>query len=353
MVIAAKPARNEADSSYRLTVSSTEVSDGLAGRGSLRARTLNGYVWRTARPMMGVVSRVPLVGPAALTTVRPALNTSLAAISPVPRGTRATVFRAGHHGGQVRGEWVHEADRFGGGIPDPASGRSILYYLHGSGYLICSPRTHRGLVARLTRRSGIGAFSLDYRLGPRHRFPAGGDDAIRGYRWLLSRGFAADQIIVAGDSAGGHLAQDLIAANHRDGVPQPRAMLLISPLYDPSFDMACALERTGVRDPHIDAVAARRLLRMYVGGADGAHARMRVALTPDMTIPDTLIQFGEREVMADDARAVHANILAAGGTSELQEWAGQGHVFQMFPYFTPESRKAVRQAKNFLDAHLA
>ena len=335
------------------TVSDTEVASGPTGPGSVRARTLNAYVWRSARPMMGVVSRTPVVGPATLTMMRPALNTSLSAISPVPRGTRTTAVRAGHRGGQVRGEWVHEARRFGGRIPDPSDGRSIVYYLHGSGYLICSPRTHRGLVARLTRRAGIGAFSLDYRLGPRHRFPAGGDDAVRGYRWLLEQGFAPEQIIVAGDSAGGHLAQDLIAANHGDGVPQPRAMLMFSPLYDPTFDIACALERSGVRDPHIDAAAARRFLRLYTGGADPEHPRMRVQLTPDMALPDTLIQYGAREVMAGDARAIHANLLAAGGTSTLQEWPGQGHVFQMFPYFTPESRRAVREAKDFIDDHLA
>lgn len=335
------------------TVSDTEVSSGLSGPGSIRARTLNGYIWRSTRPMMGVVSRTPVVGPAALTMVRPALNSSLAAASPVPRGTRATPVRTRYDDGRVRGEWVHEARRFGGRIPDPSDGRSVLYYLHGSGYLICSPRTHRGLVARLVRRAGIGAFSLDYRLGPRYRFPAGGDDTVRGYRWLLDQGFTADRIIVAGDSAGGHLAQDLLAANHRDGVPQPRAMLLFSPLYDPSFGIACALERSGVHDPHIDAAAARRLLRLYTGGADPDHPRMRVQLTADMDLPDTLIQYGAREVMAGDARAVHANLLAAGGVSTLQPWPGQGHVFQMFPYFTPESRKAVREAKNFIDLHVA
>ncbi|WP_298442296.1 alpha/beta hydrolase, partial [Gordonia sp. (in: high G+C Gram-positive bacteria)] len=322
----------------------TEVADGLTGRGSVRARTLNGYVWRAARPAIGIAGHVPVVGPWGVTVARPALNTSLSAISPVPRGTRSTGFRAAHDGGQVRGEWVHEADRFGGGIPDPASGRSVLYYLHGSGYLICSPRTHRGLVARLTRRSGIGAFSLDYRMGPRHRFPAAGDDAVRGYRWLLERGFSADRIVIAGDSAGGHLALDVLASNHRDGVPQPAAMLMISPLYDPSFELACALERSGVRDPHIHAAGAQRLLSMYTGDASPDHPRMRVALTPDMDLPPTLIQFGGREVMADDARTIHANLRAAGGDSTLQEWPGQGHVFQMFPYFTPESRKAVREA---------
>lgn len=328
------------------------MSNGLRGRGSVRARAFNGYVWRAARPMIGIAGRVPVIGPIGVTALRPAINSSLSAISPVPRGTRTTEFRTTHDGGQVRGEWVHEATGLGGGIPDPSNGRSVLYYLHGSGYLICSPRTHRGLVARLVRRAGIGAFSLDYRLGPRHRFPSGGDDAIRGYRWLLDLGFAPEQIIVAGDSAGGHLAQDLLAANHADGVGQPAALLMFSPLYDPTFDLACALERSGVRDPHFDAVGAQRLLGLYVAGAGPDHPRMRVAMTPDMDLPDTLIQYGEREVMAGDARAIHANLLAAGGRSTLQQWPGQSHVFQMFPYFTPESRKAVREAKDFIDAHL-
>lgn len=302
---------------------------------------------------MGVAGRVPVVGPTAVPLIRPALNGSLSAISPVPRGTKTTTVRHRFDGGQVRGEWTHEARGFDGGIPSPSNGRSVLYYLHGSGYLVCSTRTHRGLVARLVRRAGIGAFSLDYRLGPEHRFPAGGDDAIRGYRWLLDQGFSAEQIIVGGDSAGGHLAQDLLAANHADGVPQPRAMLLFSPLYDPVFDVARALERTGVHDPHIHAASAQRMMGMYRGTASPDHPRMRIALTPDMDLPDTLIQYGAREVMADDARAIHRNVLAAGGTSTLQAWPGQGHVFQMFPYFTPESRKAVREAKDFIDRNLA
>lgn len=330
----------------------TEVSPGPSALGSPQARALSASVWQSVRPAMGLVSRFPVGGPLALRVAKPALNASLAALSPAPKGTRVSTVKTRFADGQVRGEWVHEADRHGGSIPRPDSGRSILYYLHGSGYLICSPRTHRGLVARLVRRSGIGAFSLDYRLGPRHRFPAGGDDAIRGYRWLLQRGFAPEQIIVAGDSAGGHLAQDLLAANHRDGVGQPRALYLISPLYDPSFETACALERSGVRDPYIDAVGARRMLRMYTGDAAPDHPRMRVALTPDMTLPTTLIQYGGREVMADDARAIHANILAAGGTSTIQPWRNQGHVFQMFPYFTADSRAALREAKDFLDQHL-
>lgn len=333
-------------------VSETKVAAGPSAPGAPEARLVGRLVWQGVRPMISVTSRLPIGTPTALRLVRPVLNTSMAAASPVPRGTKITPVKTRFSTGQVRGEWMHEASRHGGFIPSPSSGRSILYYIHGSGYLVCSTRTHRGLVARLVRRAGIGAFSVDYRLGPEHRFPSGGDDAVRGYRWLLDRGFAPEQIIVAGDSAGGHLAQDLIAANHRDGVSQPSAMLLLSPLYDPSFEMAVALERTGVRDPLIEAAGAQKLLRLYTGDAAPDDPRMRVEFTSDMTLPPTLIQYGGREVMADDARAIHANILAAGGTSTLQEWPNQGHVFQMFPYFTPDSRKALRDAKDFFDAHL-
>ncbi|MGB3697654.1 MAG: alpha/beta hydrolase [Gordonia sp. (in: high G+C Gram-positive bacteria)] len=317
---------------------------------SLRARA---FATSTvaSRPLMAAAGRGAVAGPRLLTLARSSVNRGLSLASPVPRRTQITALRARTESGQIRGEWVHQCSGLGGGIPRPASGTSMVYYLHGSGYVICSARTHRGLVARLTGRSGIGAFSLDYRLGPEYRWPSAGDDAVRGYRWLLAQGFDAKQIIVAGDSAGGHLALDLLAANHRDGVPQPRAMALFSPLYDPSFELACALEASGVRDPIIDAAAAQRFLRLYTGDADPDDPRMRVQLSADMDLPPTLIQVGSREVMADDARAIHRLLTEAGGQSELQEWPGQGHVFQMFPYFTPESRTAVREAANFIAAH--
>ncbi|EGD54627.1 alpha/beta hydrolase [Gordonia neofelifaecis] len=324
------------------------TSHELAARASLRARAFS-KTTVASRPLMYALGRGALAGPRLLTATRPAVNLGLSLMSPVPRETRTTTIRETTADGQVRGEWIHTDG--GLGVPDPASPASIVYYLHGSGYVICSPRTHRGLVARLTRRAGIGAFSLDYRLGPEYRWPSAGDDAVRGYRWLLAQGFDAEQIVVAGDSAGGHLALDLLAANHRDGVPQPRAMALFSPLYDPTFQLARDLESRGVRDPIIDVTGAARFLGLYTAGADPDHPRMRIRLTPDMDLPPTLIQVGSREIMADDARTIHRRLLDAGGLSELQEWQGQGHVFQMFPYFTPESGKAVRAAAEFIAEH--
>lgn len=301
--------------------------------------------------MMAALGVGIAVRPSLLTAARPGVNASLSLLSPVPRGTISSAVRDPFADGEVRGEWIHRRGRLGGGIPDPASGQSIVYYLHGSGYVICSPRTHRGLVARLTRRTGIGAFVLDYRLGPEHHWPAGGDDTVRGYRWLLDQGFAGSQIIVAGDSAGGHLALDLLAANHRDGVEQPAAMALFSPLYDPTFRLARNLEALGARDPLIDVGGAQRFLQLYTNGAAPDDPRMQIGLSAEMSLPPTLIQVGGREIMADDARTIHRRLLDAGGTADLQVWPGQGHVFQMFPYFSPESGRAVREAAMFIADH--
>lgn len=327
------------------------MSQPIASPVSFRARAFS-KTTVASRPLMSVAGRGAAMSPTLLSVARPGVNRGLSLLSPVPEDTRTTPVHQRTGGGQVRGEWLHERG-VGSGVPVPTSGRSILYYLHGSGYVICSPRTHRGLVSRLTHRSGIGAFSLDYRMGPEYRWPTAGDDAIRGYRWLLRQGFDAQQIIVAGDSAGGHLAMDLIASNHLDGVPQPRAMMLFSPLCDPTFQLARTLEANGVRDPIIDVAGARHFLRLYTGSADPDHPRMRVRLTPDMDLPPTLIQVGSREIMADDARTIHRLLLDAGGASQLQEWRGQGHVFQMFPYFSSESRRAVSAAASFLQERLA
>jgi acetyl esterase/lipase len=321
-------------------------------RGSRRSRTLNGSIGRTLpaltsgfglRPFGFSTDPVMLTPPPAMIRrIRPVINQTMIRLSPVPRGTRVTPV---HHRRGLRGEWVHG--------PGVGPSGTVIYYLHGSGYAICSPRTHRGLVSRLSGLTGLPAFVLDYRKGPEHRFPTGGDDAITGYQWLLDKGYSADRIVVAGDSAGGHLALDLIAHNHRTGTPQPGAMVLFSPLSDPTFSLALARQEAGHRDPLFDARLGAHVLGLYLGDVDRDHPRLVPELTADMALPPTLVQAGSLECMSDDAREIHSRISAAGGRSDLQIWPDQTHVFQMFPRLTPESGRAVRAAADFVDRALA
>lgn len=246
--------------------------------------------------------------------------------------------RERHSDGWVRGEW----DRW-----CPELNEKIIYYIHGSGYVVCSPATHRGLVSQLSRRTERAVFSLDYRMGPKYKFPSANEDALRGYRWLLDLGYSAENIVVAGDSAGGHLALALLGDLKAHGLPQPAGVVCFSPLVDASFGLASGRAKQ-VFDPWFHPNTARRGLGLYTTGADHLDPRFDVRGVAAADLPPVLIQAGAQEMMSADAEAFAAAVTAAGGTVELQIWPGQVHVFQAAYRVLPEARRALNEAARFI-----
>src|SRR5262245_65038338 len=104
--------------------------------------------------------------------------------------------------------------------PPSAVAGTVVLYLHGGGYVIGSPRSHRHLAAAIARAAGARALVLDYRLAPEHPFPAALEDAIAAYQWLLGEGIAPGRIVVAGDSAGGGLTVAALLVLRDRGLPQ-------------------------------------------------------------------------------------------------------------------------------------
>ncbi|MCF3937002.1 alpha/beta hydrolase [Gordonia tangerina] len=242
--------------------------------------------------------------------------------------------------GTFRGEWVFP--------PDVKQSRQIILYVHGSGYAVCSARTHRGLVARLTHLTGMPAFTVDYRLAPEHPFPAAADDVEAAYAWLQDIGYQPRNITVAGDSAGGHLILDLLAENVRHGRPQPRSVVMMSPLVDLTLTLAALREREHGPDPLISARAARRLVRHYTRGHPDDLPRLKLALERADDMPRSLIHVGGAEMLGTDARQAQRMLIDAGSDCELREWPGQTHVFQALPALIPEATPALRQIAAFI-----
>ncbi|CCQ13505.1 Alpha/beta hydrolase fold-3 domain protein [Rhodococcus sp. AW25M09] len=261
--------------------------------------------------------------------------TSMNLFGPVPKGTRVDLVSDD----PVRGEWVR--------APGLTPGPRVVLYIHGSAYVICSARTHRGLTSRLSRSTGLPVFTVDYRLAPEHPFPAAADDVESAYRWLLDQGYSAANIVIAGDSAGGHLAADLLIENDRTGTPQPGAMVLFSPLVDLNFGLSAQAERSR-KDPMISAAAARKLVALYTDGHDADLPRLRLDLALVRDLPPTLIQVGGAEMLRGDARHLNTMIHAAGGLCELEIWPDQMHVFQALPRLIPEAEHALEHASEFI-----
>lgn len=264
----------------------------------------------------------------------------MAAFGPTLPGTRVTAVRSGG----VRGEWVRAA-----GVEQ---GERAIYYIHGSGYVVCSARTHRGLASRLSKLTGLPVFLIDYRLAPEHRFPAAADDVEAGYRWLLDHGYRAEDLVIGGDSAGGHLALDLLLQNASRGIAQPAGAFMFSPLMDLTLTLAERRDRE-LPDPMAPAPTGRRLIELYTEGQQPDSPRLRLTIPPGTALPPLLVQASAGEMLADDARHLHDMAVAAGGNSELELWPGRIHVFQALPLLVPEAVQALRRTGQFIATALA
>jgi acetyl esterase len=113
----------------------------------------------------------------------------------------------------------------------------LLLFFHGSGFVLCSLDTHDGMCRNLCAGAECIVVSVDYRLAPEHKFPAGLEDCVFATRWAAAHAaeFGADpqRLVIAGDSAGGNLAA-AAALRLRDegGGPPLSGQLLIYPVTD-------------------------------------------------------------------------------------------------------------------------
>ena len=231
-----------------------------------------------------------------------------------PRGTR---FQAGTCGG-VPGEWA-ESRR--------AAQPSLTFlYLHGGGYCVGSPVTHRALTGHLAARCNARVFAADYRLAPEHPFPAAVDDAVAACRGLLAAGVDARDLVIAGDSAGGGLAVATALRLRELGQPMPRALVLFSPWTDLS------LERAPPPPPGeimLTLPWITECARAYVAAGD-PHDALASPVNADLGgLPPTLVQVGTDEILLGDSRRLHERLQAAGVTTRLEEYPRRWHVFQV------------------------
>jgi monoterpene epsilon-lactone hydrolase len=224
--------------------------------------------------------------------------------------------------------------------------RAVLY-LHGGGYTVGSPRTHRALAAFLARDAGAVVFSLHYRLAPEHRFPAALDDAVAAFRELVDEhGFAPSRIAIAGDSAGGGLA---VAAARRltdDGL-RPAALGLLSPWTDPSDETI-----TRRRDFVLNSAWGRQNAVDYRGEADPrdpGYAPMHGRLDG---LPPMLIHCAQTEILQPQILVFAERATDAGVAVQVVEHPRLWHSGHALAGTLREATDAVHDVGAFLRAHL-
>ncbi len=228
---------------------------------------------------------------------------------------------------------------------------TVLYF-HGGAYCIGSWRTHRGLITHLAVAADAVVYAPDYRLAPENPHPAALEDGVRAYRWLLDQGIPADQVALAGDSAGGGLALATAIALRDSGLPLPTSVVLLSPGVDLSGDYP-SMTQNARKDPMIRPSWFHECARLYLGGRAPNDPACSPLFARHEGLPPMLIHVGTEEVLFDDSTRLAERCRAAGVDVSLKVFDGMWHEFQIHAGLLSESDEALAEIGEFLKSHFA
>jgi len=235
----------------------------------------------------------------------------------------------------------------------PADGRRrVVLYLHGGAFLTCGVNSHSRIVNALSKFADSPVLVVNYRLIPKHSVGMALDDCHDAYRWLRLRGYQPEQIVVAGDSAGGYLALAL-AQRLQQVHEEPAALVAISPLLQLAKEYkqshpnikTDAMFAPKVFDALVELVASAAEKNIVDGKPEEIYEPLE-HITPGL--PRTLIHVSGSEVLLHDAQLAASRLATAGVPVEVRVWPGQVHDFQLAGLLVPEAERSLRQIGEYI-----
>lgn len=226
----------------------------------------------------------------------------------------------------------------------------VIFYLHGGGYCAGSPWAYKRLLWPLAKSTNLPIIAIDYRQSPDHVFPAALDDSIAAYKAVLAMGYAANNIFVMGDSAGGNLCLATLLKIKQEQLPNPAAAVAISPWSDLSSS-GDSIRYNEKHDAYIPGFKQMDTAARLYAGNTPLNDPLLSPLFADFTgLPPLKIIVGDIEVLLDDAKRVAEKAKAAGVEVDYKAWRGQCHVFPLFS-FLPEAKQAHKEIREFVEKY--
>ncbi len=234
-------------------------------------------------------------------------------------------------------------------VPDEPRKAGLILHVHGGGFVVGSPITHRDLGARLALAARADVLLVDYRLAPEHPFPAARDDVLAAYRWALDRGHDANRIVVASDSAGAHVALSMLLEARAAQLAMPHAIVFISPWVDLA-QVGESMQTRVDADPLVSAADLADCSRKYLGDKK-PHDPSVALLESDLRgLPRMLVHVGEDEILLSDSERLAQRARAAGVNVTLKIWPKLWHVFHAWAPHLSEANRAISEIGEFANA---
>jgi len=217
--------------------------------------------------------------------------------------------------------------------------KRVILYLHGGGFVTGSTRTHGEMLCRLAIAADARIYAPNYRLAPGHRYPAQIDDCKAVYEALLADGIRPENLIIAGDSAGGNLAVTVPLALRDAKIPLPAALAALSPWVDlgrrggsleahEKYDWAVPADFDFWKDNYLDKQDPKQPL------VSPLYADLR-------GLPPLRIDIGTAEMLLDQVREFAEHAKKAGLKVDLHELPWMVHNSYLLAGYFPECQAAI------------
>jgi len=234
---------------------------------------------------------------------------------------------------------------------DTPSGPCLIYF-HGGGFVTCDLETHEGIAQRLANGAVCRVLSVDYRLAPKHPYPAGPEDCEVVLKWALdgngleSHGIDPNHIGVGGDSAGGNMAAYL-AQKYRDDL---KIQVLLYPVMQL---MEFKPPKPGPQDwLQLGFMALKFIDEHYVAGADATDTRLSPLLEKNLKgLPPAYVLTAGLDPLRDEGK-LYANKLERHGCEvTYHHEKSMPHGFLNFARAFPKAKSIPLDAADVMRRH--
>ena len=257
----------------------------------------------------------------------------------IERGVRIEYLTVPGAAGPIAARVYRSADQ------DPAA--PLMVYGHMGGGVIGDLDTCEVFCSILAKIARCAVLSVDYRLAPEHRFPAGLEDMLSAYRWARDNaarfGAPAGRAAIGGDSMGGNFAAVVAQEMKRAGEPQPDLQLLIYPAVDVASETA-SMTTYGETYP-LSRAAMAWFMGHYMGPGDApTDPRLSPLRADDLSgLAPAVIATAGFDPLLDQGEAYARRLRQAGAPAVYRCYDTLAHAFTAFTGAVPAADLACRE----------
>lgn len=241
----------------------------------------------------------------------------------------------------IKAEWL---------IPSGSNPEKVIMYVHGGGYVSGSCSDHRGFVSKFAAFTGVSNLVYEYGLAPENPYPAAVDDSVKVYRWLLASEFKPENIIIAGESAGGGLTLAILLYLKDHNIPLPKAGVAISPW----TDLTCSGETYQTKNKVSPApLNSWHVFAKHYAGENPLTLPYISPLFGDLNgLPPLFINSGMDDELFDDGRLFAEKAMAAGVDVTFRAGEKMLHCYPLLAPMFPEATEAMDEMVAFIKRQL-